>query len=72
MIRSTTVGYIRANGGHVTYEPERSETSGIINRQHVHVTEGGAASVFGAAQPNPMPKRKRFGGPDYVDPALPL
>lgn len=72
IVRSTTAGRIRAKGGRITYEPEQSETSGTMNRQHVHVVEGGGASDFGPAEPNPVPKRKRFGGPDYGDPALPL
>ena len=68
MIRWTTAGEIRAKGGTVSYEPEPAPNSATINRQHVHVTEAGGASSFGDVQTNPVPKRKRIGGPDYRDP----
>jgi hypothetical protein len=68
MIRATTVGAIRANGGSVEYEPEIHPALRIINIQHVNVVERGGKSIFGMAQPNPIPKRKRFGGADYREP----
>lgn len=72
MIRWTMAGKIRAKGGQVTHAPERSATSGTIDRQHMHVVECGDDSDFAPAEPNPVPKRRRFGGPEYVEPALPL
>lgn len=71
MIRWTTAGEIRGSGGCIDYEFEAVRNSSIINRQHVHVTEGGTACVFGPVEPNPVPKRKRIGGPDYREPILP-
>jgi hypothetical protein len=67
-IRWTTAGRIRASGGRIEHAPEASPESGTINRQHVHVIEGGGASEFGPPEPSPVPKRKRFGGPDYREP----
>lgn len=67
-IRWTTVARVRADGGRVTHAPELDPRSGTINRQHVHVVEGGAATAFATAEPNPVPKRRRFGGPDYREP----
>lgn len=66
-IRVATVAQIRANNGVVVYKPEMNPQLGTINRQHVDVIEGGAVSVFGELQPNPVSKRKRFGGPEYRD-----
>jgi hypothetical protein len=69
LVRWTTAGHIRAAGGSVEHAPEPGPDSGTINRQHVHVVEGGGASAFGPPQPNPVPKRERFGGPEYREPA---
>jgi hypothetical protein len=69
MIRWTTAGEIRRNGGTVTHEPEISLQSNAVNRQHVHVIEGGEVSQFAAVEPNPVPKRARFGGPEYREPS---
>lgn len=67
-VRLATAGQIRSAGGRVEYLPEMDQNSGTINHQHVHVTEAGTATAFGPPRPNPVPKRKRFGGPDYQDP----
>jgi hypothetical protein len=69
-IQSATAGAIRDNNGTVTFEPEFDEKAGTINRQHVHVIEGGQQTAFAPPELNPVPKRKRFGGPDYRDPQL--
>jgi hypothetical protein len=69
-IRWTTAGQIRANGGRVIHVPERDPKSAMINQQHVHVVEGGETSAFSEPQPNPVPRRKRFGGPDYREARL--
>ena len=45
-----------------------NQKSGTMNRQHVNVVEGDGASQFGPLEPNPIPKRKRFGGADYCEP----
>lgn len=71
IVRSATAGQIRAGGGTITFEPETAG-NGIINPQHAHVVEGIGASSFGAPEPNPIPKRRRIGGPEYCDPELPL
>lgn len=53
----TTAGAIRAGGGSIVWVPQASP-SGIMNNQHVHVTEAGA-STFSALIPNPVPKADR-------------
>jgi len=70
MIRVATVGEVRAGGGSVEFVPQFDDHFGKMNRQHVHVVEAGHDSVFGAADVNPVPKRRRFGGPEYQDPGL--
>ena len=59
-IRVTTAGEIRRLGGMVQWVPEYSR-HGTLNRQHVHVTEGGT-STFSALRPNPVPKKSRIDG----------
>jgi hypothetical protein len=56
-LRHTTAGVIRAAGGSVVWVPQTSQL-GIMNNQHVHVTEGGPTS-FSALIPNPVPKAGR-------------
>jgi hypothetical protein len=59
-IRMTTAGAIRAAGGKVSWLPDLSPR-GIMNLQHVHVTESGA-STFSELMPNPIPRRSRIDG----------
>lgn len=70
-VRWATAGQIRTGGGRLTHVPEYDPRSSMMNAQHVHVVEGGERSVFSEPQPNPVPKRKRFGGPDYRNPLPP-
>ena len=64
-IRSTTAGDIRTNGGSVDYAPEFNERVGKTNYQHVDVRLGSDGNPFSESFPNPVPKRARFGFPDY-------
>ena len=45
MVRVVQVGEILKAGGRVEFVPEFDGHSGRINRQHVHVVEGGSASA---------------------------
>ena len=64
-VRETTAGQIRQGGGSVEYAPEFNDRVGRTNYQHVDVTLGPDGHGFGDLIPNPVPKRERFGGPDY-------
>jgi hypothetical protein len=68
-IRTATAGQVRFGGGSIEWVPEIDPHTHTINRQHVHVIER-RSTAFGAPTSNPLPKRKRFGGPDYRDPGL--
>ncbi len=60
-MRATTAGAIRAAGGVVEWLPELSPRDNM-NKQHVHVTEGGP-TTFGEPQRNPVPKANRIDVP---------
>lgn len=62
-IQVTTAGKIREAGGTVQVSPEL--TGEVMNYQHANVVEGSSPTVFGSPEPNPVPKSKRIGGPDY-------
>jgi RHS repeat-associated protein len=57
-IRSTTAAAVRDAGGSVGSAPEATR-SGVLNEQHVNVSEGSGRSTFSPPQPNPVPKKER-------------
>jgi hypothetical protein len=67
-IRATTAGQIRAAGGDLQFVPEIDPKTGTMNMQHAHLNEGGSITSFGPPISNPVPKRRRIGGPDYRNP----
>jgi hypothetical protein len=64
-VRQATAGEIRAGGGSVDYAPEYDARVGRTNYQHVDVCLGPGECPFGDLEPNPWPRKARWGGPDY-------
>ena len=58
--RWATAGAIRSSGGTICWFPEFTPR-GILNKQHVNVTEG-IDSAFSEMMPNPVPKADRIDG----------